>query len=214
MENCMKKFFIFGTKGFAKEVEFIIFDNFGHNTEVFFVAENGNENIGSKINNRDVISESEFSKLQEMKECFIAIGNPGIKKTIFEKFKNDKNIYFPNLIHRSVVLDSRYVKMGKGNIVCPNASITTNIEIGDFVHINLSCTIGHDTIIADYVTCSPGSNISGNVYIDEMSYLGTNCTIIEKITLAKNVVVGASCLVVRDLLEPGTYVGIPARKIK
>lgn len=210
----MKKFFIFGTKGFAKEVEFIIFDNFGETSEVFFVAENDSPEIGTKINNRNVISEKEFYKIDEQKECFIAVGNPVIKKKILQKLDIYKNIFFPNLIHKSAVLDKRYVKMGKGNIICANTSITTNIEIGDFVHLNLNCTVGHDTIIGNFVTCSPACNISGNVKIGDLTYLGTNCIIIEKKTINNNIIVGAGCVIVKDLVEQGTYVGMPAKKIK
>ena len=210
----MKKFFIFGTKGFAKEVEFIIFDNFGNGAEVIFVAADNDEDIGSTINGRYVISEYEFQKINDTKECLIAVGNPVIRNKIYQKLKDDKNVSFPNLIHKSAIFDSRYVQLGEGNIICPNTSITTNIKIGNFVHINLNCTIGHDTVIEDFVTCSPASNISGNVKIGQLSYLGTNCIIIEKKTIIENVTIGAGCVIVKDLLESGTYVGIPAKKIK
>jgi len=210
----MRKFFIFGTKGFAKEVEFMLFENYGLNVEVVFVAADNDEDVGSKINGRYVISEQEFQKTNEKKECFIAVGNPIVRKKIYDKLKDDENISFPNLVHKSAILDSRPVEIGEGSIICSNTSITTNIRIGKFVHVNLNCTIGHDTIIEDFVTCSPASNISGNVKIGQSAYLGTNCIIIEKKTIAANVTIGAGCVVVKDLLESGTYVGMPAKKIK
>jgi sugar O-acyltransferase (sialic acid O-acetyltransferase NeuD family) len=210
----MKTKYIFGTKGFAKEVEFILYDNLGYRANVVFVAENDSEDLGTSINTRSVISEEEFFSITEDVECFIAVGNPAIKKKIFNKLKDKGNISFPNLIHKSVVLDDRYVQLGIGNIVCSNVSITTNIKIGNFVHINLNCTVGHDTVIGDFVTCSPACNISGNVEINDLTYLGTNCIIIEKKKIAENVVIGAGCVVVKDLLEAGTYVGMPAKKIK
>lgn len=209
----MKKY-IFGTKGFAKEVEFIIFENYGATQEVIFVAEDNSEDLGSVINGRKVISESEFLNVSDQVECFIAVGSPKIKRKIYNKLAYKKNISFPNLIHKTAVLDNRYVYFGFGNIICSYASLTTNIKLGNFVHINLNSTIGHDTIIEDFVTISPGVNVSGNVVLQELSYLGTNCTIIEKKTIGKDVIIGASAVVVKDLLEAGTYVGMPAKKIK
>jgi sugar O-acyltransferase (sialic acid O-acetyltransferase NeuD family) len=209
----MKKY-IFGTKGFSKEVEFIIFQNFGILQEVIFVAEDNSEDLGTKINGREVISESEFLNNSEEVECYIAVGNPKIKRKIYNKLAHKTNIFFPNLVHKTVVLDTRYVSFGFGNIICSHASLTTNIKLGNFVHINLNSTIGHDTVIEDFVTISPGVNISGNVLLQELSYLGTNCAIIEKRTIGKDVVVGASAVIVKDLLEAGTYVGMPAKKIK
>ena len=209
----MKKY-IFGTKGFAKEVEFIIFENFGLLQEVIFVAEDNSEDLGTKINGREVISESEFLNNSEEVECYIAVGNPKIKRKIYNKLAHKANIFFPNLIHKTVILDARYVSFGFGNIICSHASLTTNIKLGNFVHINLNSTIDHDTVIEDFVTISPGVNISGNVLLQELSYLGTNCAIIEKRIIGKDVVVGASAVIVKDLLEAGTYVGMPAKKIK
>jgi len=210
----MKTKYIFGTKGFAKEVEFILHDNLGDNAIVVFVAENNSEDLHTTINGRRVISEEQFFSLNEELECFIAVGSPAIKQKIYSKLKDKINVSFPNLVHKSVVLDQRYVSMGIGNIICSHVSITTNIVIGNFVHINLNCTVGHDTTIEDFVTCSPASNISGNVHIKELSYLGTNCIIIEKKTIGTNVIIGAGAVVVKDLLESGTYVGMPCKKIK
>lgn len=210
----MKTKYIFGTKGFAKEVEFILYDNLGEEANVVFVAENNSEDLGTTINGRKVISEQEFFTLNEEMECFIAVGSPVVKQKIYSKLKNKSNISFPNLVHKSVVFDNRFVSMGFGNIICSHVSITTNITFGNFVHINLNCTVGHDTTIGDYVTCSPGCNISGNVIINDLSYLGTNCIIIEKKTISSNVIIGAGAVVVKDLLESGTYVGMPCKKIK
>lgn len=210
----MLKKYIFGTRGFAKEVELILHHNLGNNAEVFFVAENNSEDLNSTINNRQVISEEQFFAINEKVECFIAVGSPAIKKKIHLKLKDKTNISFPNLIHKSAVLDERFVEMGIGNIICSNVSITTNIKIGNFVHINLNCTVGHDSVIDDYVTCSPACNISGNVIINDLTYLGTNCIIIEKKKIVSNVIIGAGSVVIRDLLEAGTYVGAPTKKIK
>jgi sugar O-acyltransferase (sialic acid O-acetyltransferase NeuD family) len=210
----MKKKYIFGTKGFAKEVEFIIYENFGSLADVVFVAEDSSEDLGTQINGRSVISEKDFFNINEDIECFIAVGSPNIKQKIYSKLKNKNNISFPNLIHKSVVLDERFVKLGFGNILCSHVSVTTNIVIGNFVHINLNCTLGHDSRIEDFVTCSPGCNISGNVNIQNLAYLGTNCIIIENKKIASNVIIGAGAVVVKDLLESGTYVGMPCKKIK
>ena len=60
----------------------------------------------------------------------------------------------------------------------------------------------------------PGSIISGDVIIGDRVYLGTNSTIIEKISVCSDVVIGANSVVVKDINENGTYVGVPSKKIK
>lgn len=213
----MKKY-IFGTRGFAKEVEFMIVSTLGSNSlvpiEIIFVGEDESEDLNAPINGRQVISESEFFKITDNVDCFIAVGSPNAKKKIVDKLIGKANIFFPNLIHPTVVYDKRYTAMGQGNIICSHASLTTNIKLGNFVHINLNCTVGHDTNIGNFVTASPGANISGNVTIEDLVYLGTNSIIIEKKKIEKNVIIGAGTVVIKDILEAGTYVGMPAKKIK
>lgn len=141
----------------------------------------------------------------------IAIGNPYIREKIVQKLISKETICFPNIIAKDVRI-SKYVKMGIGNIICTGTILTTNISLGNFNHINLDCTVGHDVVLNDYITVYPSVNISGNVNIDDYSELGTGSKIIQGKTLAKSVVLGAGAVVVKNLEESGTYVGVPTKK--
>lgn len=137
----------------------------------------------------------------------IAIGDNAIRKKVAKQFDhlnfsafNAGKIYGP-------------LKWGEGLIVCPGTILTCNITIGIHCLINLNCTIGHDCIIGDFVTISPGANISGNVTIGNGCYIGSNAVIRDKITICDNVTIGAGGVVVKDITEPGVYVGNPVKKI-
>ena len=80
--------------------------------------------------------------------------------------------------------------------------------------INLDCTIGHDADIEDFVTIYPSVNVSGNVLVGQCTELGTGMQIIQGKTITANSIVGAGAVVVKNIEEPGTYVGSPAKKIK
>jgi acetyltransferase-like isoleucine patch superfamily enzyme len=43
--------------------------------------------------------------------------------------------------------------------------------------------------------------------------IGSNATILP-VTITDNVVIGAGAVVTKDILEPGVYIGNPARKLK
>ena len=64
------------------------------------------------------------------------------------------------------------------------------------------------------VHVAPGATISGGVTIGHFSMIGVGATIIEGKKIAASCLVGAGATVVRDLTEPGVYVGSPARRIK
>lgn len=214
--------FIFGTAGFAKEVDWLICDLVAvqrlQYTTDYFVAEDGNELIGKYINSHLVLSENEFFEkyFRTDNKCFIAVGNPAVRERIVQKIRSKSLLNeFPNLIHHSVAFDSRpgKVEMGKGNIICANSILTTDIRIGNFVHINLDCTIGHDATLGDFMTLSPGVHVSGNVHIREKVFIGTGAVILERVKIGSGVKVGAGATVIGDLDMPGTYVGVPARKV-
>ena len=215
--------FIFGTGGFAKEVNWLAEDIYtksrsDYRTD-FFVDQDSSDIIGSLINEKKVISEEYFfSKYHnERVRCFVAIGNPKLKQIIERTIRNKTpNSVFPNLVHPSLSFDNRKAKVsfGQGNIICSGNVITTDIKLGNFVILNLSCTVGHDTIIDDYTTVSPGVNISGKVKIGKKVFLGTGSSIIESVSICDNVIIGAGAVVTKNVDLPGTYVGIPAKKLR
>jgi sugar O-acyltransferase (sialic acid O-acetyltransferase NeuD family) len=212
--------FIFGASGFAKEVEWMIYEINKKGKEKIhlenFVVGDNDYIIGKKVNGIEVISESiYFSKYHRIEKhnCYIAVGSPVIRKKIADKISSE-NTLFPNLIHSSVIYDDRYTNFGKGIIICPGVNITTNVLIQDFAQINQDVTIGHDTIIQKFTTISPGANISGNVNLNCSTFIGAGVTILENISIIDNAIIGAGSLVTKSIFENGTYVGIPAKKIK
>ena len=55
------------------------------------------------------------------------------------------------------------IAIGYGSVVCANCILTCDIRLGIFHQLNLSTTIGHDTMVGDYFTTAPGVHVSGKV---------------------------------------------------
>lgn len=215
--------FIFGASGFAKEVYWLVAEIYASGGENYcpdyFVVEDESQLVGTRLNSRPVISESDFFCQYAHKDnnCFIAIGDPRIRSKITEKIKKGApNSLFPNLVHPNVSYDKGPGKviMGEGVIVCSGAVLTTDIVIGDFVQVHVRCTIGHDTIIHQNSTILPGGCISGNVNVGSNVLIGAGAIIIDKVRICSNTIIGAGAIVINDIEEPGTYVGNPARRVK
>lgn len=152
--------------------------------------------------------ESHQGELFFDKPVVIAIGDGAVRKKIFG--------YYPNLLYTCIFRGQQFGEntIGRGSIISPGTILTTNVTIGEHVIINLNCTIGHDCKIGSFTTLSPGVNVSGNVTIGELCYIGTNAVIREGITICDEVTIGAGGVVVKDITEPGVYVGNPVKKIK
>ena len=212
----MEKIAIFGSGGFGREVKTIIdaINKTKPNTFQFIGFFDDGVEKGTIVNGYPVLGGiKELNEYKESLALVVSIGNPQIKKSIISKITNS-SIQFPSIIHPNVSISADDVSVGRGCIFCQGTIITCNIEIKDFVILNLMCTVGHDTIIEDYSAFMPSVNISGEVVIREGVYVGTGAKIINQLEIGKNTIVGAGAVVSKSLPANCTAVGIPAKPIK
>lgn len=212
----MKKISIFGAGGFGREVLVLIEQINEKDIEWEFIGfwDDGYKK-GSIINGFPLLGGlKQLNKFTEQLYVACAVANPEIKGKIITGITNN-NIHYPILIHPNVQIGNRkYVSVGEGTIITAGNIITTNIEIGKHVILNLSCTVGHDTRVGDFSSFMPSVNISGEVIIEKGVYVGTGVKIINQIQIGENTIVGAGAVVTKSLPANCTAVGVPARPIK
>ena len=141
----------------------------------------------------------------------VAIGSPSGRRTVVHSLSRF-NVSFPALIHPSVIMSGSVV-VSEGVIMAAGSVLTVEIKIGAHVHIDTSCTIGHETVIGSYVRLNPSSSVAGNVILKDFSYVGSNATIIQGLTIGCNTTIGAGSVVIDDLPDNVVAVGNPARII-
>lgn len=215
-----KKIAIIGAGGFGREVKWLI-----ERINIEYAKKTGEPawkiegfiddgSVESHMDEIPVLGNTELLKQwDEPISAVCAIGNAETRKRVIEKIKANQNIDFPNLVDPSVIMSGKVV-MGEGNIICAGNILTVNIEIGDFVIINLDCTVGHDTQINSYVTIYPSVNISGYVKIGLCTEVGTGSHIIQNKEISMHSIIGAGAVVVKDIPEYCVSVGNPAKVIK
>lgn len=140
----------------------------------------------------------------------IAIGDEEIRSDVAEKFGS---IVKWTSVNFGKTYGNDSIKM-PGTIICPGTIITTGVLIGSHCLVNINCTIGHDVRIGDFVTVNPGVNISGNVTIGNNCNIGSNAVIRNGVSVCDDVIIGAGAVVVKDITEPGVYVGNPVENMK
>lgn len=210
-----KDIVIVGAGGFGREVKTLIDAVNKKSGDYNFIGfyDDGIEK-GKMINGFPVLGAvADLNALTGSTSVALGIGNPVVKSKIISSLDN-KNLDFPTLIHPNVILSDDGITIGKGTLICAGSILTCNISIGQFVTLNLMCSVGHDTQIGDFASFMPAVNISGEVQIEEKVYIGTGAKIINQLTIGKCAIVGAGAVVSKNIPENCTAVGIPAKPIK
>jgi sugar O-acyltransferase (sialic acid O-acetyltransferase NeuD family) len=137
------------------------------------------------------------------------IGSPDIRKTLDLELRAWGREAW-SVVHPSASIGESN-RFGEGVVIAPGAVVTTNVELGRHVHLNVNASVSHDSTIGSYTTISPGAVICGSCVIEEEVYIGANACVLQGITVGRGAVVGAGACVVSDVAPGQTVIGVPAR---
>ena len=204
---------IFGAGGFGREVAWLAQQCRDERIDIVFCVDQPRY-VSAPVNGIPVRLLEDFAgDISDQLAYVVAVGDPEQRTRIVGVYET-MGMRPATLVHPRVEA-SRWIEIGPGSILCAGVIATTNIVIGAHVHINLDCTIGHDVVIGDYATLSPGVHVSGNVTIGNRAFIGTGATIINgsptsQLSIGDGAVVAAGACVTKPV-EPGALVvGIPA----
>lgn len=150
-------------------------------------------------------------KYKDEASFFVAIGNNDVRKKVQEKLM-EEGLNVVSLIHTSAVIGTD-VEVGIGSVVMAGVVVNSSSRIGKGCIINTSSSLDHDNVIEDYVHISPGVRTAGSVGIGKGSWIGIGSVVSNNVNISSGCKVGAGAVVVKDITEPGTYVGVPVRRI-
>ena len=201
----MNRLMIIGAGGHGK----VVADNALQNgyTNICFIDDGvTGECLGFPI----IGGSAEIAKQNDGETDFIVgIGNSAIRKRIVEEHP----VTWIKLIHPSAQIATN-VSIGKGTVVMAGAVINVCAQVGEHCIINSNAIVEHDNVIQDFVNISPGAKLGGGVRIGELTNVGIGATVINNVDVTSGCVIGAGGVVIRNVVESGTYVGVPVRKMK
>ena len=223
LEGCLKNelglssgLAIFGAGGFGREVAWLAQQCFGEAITLTFLV-NRPALVGSRVNGIPVRDVNEFAERSGGTPVVIAIGDPRGREAC-AYICSAAGMTFATLAHPRIEASS-WISLGQGSIICAGTILTTNIRLGDHVHVNLGCTIGHDVEMGDFATLAPGVHVSGQVRLGRRVYIGTGAVLIngtegKPLVVGDDAVVGAGACVTRDVEAGSLVVGVPAKQKK
>jgi len=110
------------------------------------------------------------------------------------------------LSSRAIVWPS--VQIGEHCFICESTVLQPFTTIGDNVVVGPGSLLGHHSRLGNHVFLSGNVTVAGLVSVGEYAFLGLNSTIIDPVVVGDRCIVGAAALVLADVPEDQTVVGI------
>lgn len=142
-------------------------------------------------------------------DLFIAIGDAAIREELMRCFQDR---HFPVLVHPNAVV-AEDVVIGEGTVVMAGAVINPGAKLGRGCIVNTCASVDHDCCLGDFVHVAVGAHLSGTVSLGKRSWIAVGASVVNNVTICDDVMVGAGAVVLHDINEPGTYIGVPARRL-
>ena len=202
-----KALVIIGAGGHGKVVADTALKN-GYENIVFFDRNGEIKTCGGF----PVLGKNDMTEQYKFWDFFVAIGNADIREKISE-FLKEKECNIVSLIHPNAII-GRGVKIGKGTAVMAGAVINADAVIGEGCIINTASSADHDCVVGDYSHISVGAHLAGTVFVGKKTWIGAGATVSNNIEICGECMIGAGAVVLKNISEKGTYIGVPAVKMK
>lgn len=155
---------------------------------------------------------SDYVNYLQSADFFVAIGSAAVRRRI-QTMLIENGAKIATLIHPSAVL-AEDVVVGPGTAIMAGAVINPGAVIGDGAIINTCASVDHDCRVGDYIHIAVGARICGSVYLEDDTWVGAGAVIIQNLRVCAGCMIGAGAVITKNICEPGTYAGVPAKIIK
>lgn len=203
----MKDVIVIGGRGHAKVVADIVLSR-GDRVLGFL---DDDKDLPALINNIPLLGPvSDFVKYPDA--CFvIGIGNCVIRRKISKMMQG---VQWYTAVHPNALVSPMDTAIGEGTVVAAGAVINPGAKIGDHCIINTTAVVEHDDQIGHFAHISVGAKLAGTVTIGDGTWVGIGAVVSNNLAVCGDCMIGAGAVVVHSIDAPGTYVGVPARRIK
>ena len=145
----------------------------------------------------------------------LGIGDSSVRTAVAQRLTAEGRD-FAKLVHPAAEI-APSATLGQGCVVCAGSVISVDVTLGDHVHVNRACQVGHDTVLGDFVTLLPGVVVGGNVRIGIGAMLGAGAVVrngsaARALIVGERAMVGMGAVVVRDVPAATTVMGVPANE--
>jgi sugar O-acyltransferase (sialic acid O-acetyltransferase NeuD family) len=144
----------------------------------------------------------------------IAIGNPyGLARCQLHEYLVDLGLTPVTICDKSSMVANDVV-IGSGAQIMQGVIVNTKAKLGKQCILNNKSLIEHHDELGDGIEIAPGAILTGRVKVGNYSWICAGVTVIPRINIGSNVIIGAGAVVINDIIDDVVAVGVPAKVIK
>lgn len=188
-------------------------DSAGYNIlGILDVPENvGNEILGIKV----IGTDNDIPYFVDESDFIITVGfikNPLVRIRIYNTIKKYGGVL--GNVMASTAHVSKFAQIGTGISIHHFANVNAGVVLGDDIILNTHSNIGHDVIVGSHTHISTGVMVCGECRIGQRCFIGSQSVIRNGISICDDAIIGTGSVIVKDITQPGIYVGQPAVLLK
>lgn len=108
---------------------------------------------------------------------------------------------------------SAQAQVAPGCFIAAQAVVAPGARLGTAVIVNHGAVVDHDVTVGDFSHIAPLAALGGGVQIGRRVLVGSGASILPGVRVGDDVVIGAGAVVLDHVPEPGSYAGVPARRV-
>ncbi len=143
----------------------------------------------------------------------VAIGNPhGRIRLRLHDFLVEQGLTPVTVVHPTAWIEDN-AEIGAGCQFMAGSLVLAEAKVGRQCIINTKASVDHEDVLEDGVEIGPGATLCGLVRCATNAWVCTGATVLPRIRIGADAVVGGGALVRQDVPAGVTVVGVPARPV-
>jgi len=138
--------------------------------------------------------------------------SPRVRELLYNKYKS-AGFCFETIVSPNAIV-SKSASIGEACLIQDGCNISAAVQMGAGVRVNTGANIMHECSVADFVTVAPNAVVLGRCELKDRVYIGANATVLPGHVAEEDAMVGAACVVTKDVPSGVVVIGNPMRRLR